>query len=325
MTGLSHQDTHNTPSQVLQPTLHQALLWIQSNPPLFQQAADPLFLDHPLPANTQPLCCENLPMDLLADQINKKGNPLLGIFYETLWQFLLNRLKQTRILAANLQANDDQSVTVGEYDLLYRCHGQIFHRELAVKFYLGVPGPDNNTSPWHRWVGPGLRDRLDWKMTRLLHHQAILSDTSAGQKALLAQHIAWPVNKEILVQGRLFYPLINDNKIISLSAISHSDYASHAAAPQYSNRHHWRGYWLTASQLVASTRNTSLSYQIPGKWQWLNDWPDSLRLNRDQLLQRLTRRPTYIRAIDRSDEQLHLFVVPDDWPGRALQVAQKPC
>lgn len=323
MTGLSHQDTHHTPSQVLQQTLHQALLWIQSNPPLFQQAADPLFLDHPLPANTQPLRSENLPMDLLIEQVREKGNPLLGIFYETLWQFLLNRLEQTRILAANLQANDDRPITVGEYDLLYRCHGQIFHRELAVKFYLGVPGQDNNTSPWHCWVGPGLRDRLDWKMTRLLHHQAILSDTSAGQKALLTQNIAWPVNKEILVQGRLFYPLMNDNNLVSLTSISHSDFTSHVPAPQYSNRHHWRGYWLTASQLVASSRNTSLGYQIPDKWQWLNDRPDSPRLNRDQLLQRLTRRPVYIRALDQSDRQLHLFVVPDDWPGRAHQVAQQ--
>ena len=321
MTGLLHQGTHHTPSQVLQQTLHQALLWIQSNPPLFQQAADPLFLDHPLPANTQTLHSKNLPVELLAERVRERSNRLLGIFYETLWQFLLNRLEQTRILSANLQVNDEQSVTVGEYDLLYRRHGQIFHRELAVKFYLGMPGRDNHASPWHRWVGPGLRDRLDWKLNRLLHHQAILSDTNAGRKALLAEDIAWPVHKEILIQGRLFYPLINDKKIINLAAISSSDCASHTPGPQYCNRHHWRGYWLTASQLAASTRNTTLSYQIPDKLQWLNDLPDSPRLNRDQLLQQLTRRPTYIRILDQSDEQLHLFVVPDDWPDKALQVA----
>ena len=184
-----------------QKTLQQALLWIQNNPPLFQGNANPLCLDRPLPANTQPLATDNLSLIRLVARIQEKNNPLLGVFYETLWQFLLNQLEQTRVLAANLQVNNDQQVTVGEYDLLYQCYGQIFHRELAVKFYLGVPGRDNHSSAWCQWVGPGLRDRLDWKMTRLLHHQAILSETSAGRKTLQAQGIEWPVKKEILLQG----------------------------------------------------------------------------------------------------------------------------
>ncbi len=326
MAGLLHQSTHHTASPVQQKTLHQALLWIQNNPPLFQQRANPLCLDHPLPANIQPPDTDDSSLARLVGQIRAKNNPLLGIFYETLWQFLLGQLEQTRVLAANLQVNDDQQVTVGEYDLVYQYHGQIIHRELAVKFYLGVP--DGNSNRWCYWVGPGLRDRLDWKMNRLLHHQATLSDTVAGRETLQTQGIEWPVNKEVLIQGRLFYPLINDDKRFSLNRFSlgntgQSGVADLLPPPAYCNPNHWRGFWLTTSQLAASTRNTTLSYQMPGKFQWLNDRPDSPFFNREQLLQRPTGRPVYIRALDQSGKQLHLFVVPDDWPGKALQVARQ--
>ncbi len=283
---------------------------------------------------------------LLASLVNQKNNPLLGIFNETLWQFLLSQLPNCQTIAANLQVNgkkNGQPATLGEYDLIYQRKNQFIHRELAVKFYLGMPGKADNAmgSPWQHWIGPGLRDRLDRKMDRLLHHQALLSDSHEGQEALSALGIVQPVVKEILIQGRLFYPLyplgtdkpaqvqspvaqLNDIQLITQAE---QNLSAHCPPPEYCNQNHLKGYWLTQSHFLVSTRsiNGDVHFQIPQKVQWLNQNPVAELLDHDAVIRQLQpqKRPVYIRAIHQAlQQQMHLFVVPDDWPERAVKVAK---
>lgn len=332
MNEFLHQPTHHT--------LYQALQWVQSTPPLFNQAASPFCLNQALPVGTEALIPETNQLDLLACLLNKKGNPLLGIFYETLWQFLLNQLPESQVIAANLQVSGEkngQPATLGEYDLIYQFRKQFIHRELAVKFYLGIPGgdKDSKSSPWQHWVGPGLKDRLDRKMDRLLHHQTSLSDTNEGQEALLKQGIERPVHKEILIQGRLFYPLNTaETATIPLTELVHPVTESNTRQntqhlcqpPEFCNSAHLKGCWLTQSQFLLITQSTTkhLSYQIPHKIQWLNQNPVTEHLNHNELIHQLKqyRRPVYVRGIHQTPQSpLHLFIVPDDWPEKAMKAS----
>ena len=322
-------------------TLQQAVEWVQNSPPLFNRSASTLFVDSPLPAGIEPVIPDQQQLALLASLVNQKGNPLLGIFNETLWQFLLSQLPDSQTIAANLQVNGEkkgQPATLGEYDLIYQLKNQFIHRELAVKFYLGMPGEAGNTmgSPWRHWVGPGLRDRLDRKMDRLLHHQAMLSDSHEGQEALLTLGIVLPMVKEVLIQGRLFYPLYplsTDEPLIKqLTDIQPITQAKQNTAvqcppPEYCNPNHLQGYWLTQRHFLLSTRSISrnVRFQIPHKVQWLNQNPVAELLDHDAVMRQLQqhKRPVYIRAIHQAlQAPLHLFIMPDDWPEKAIKVSK---
>ncbi|WP_257293680.1 DUF1853 family protein [Endozoicomonas sp. YOMI1] len=326
--------------QSINQTLQQAVEWVQNSPPLFNRSASPLFLDSPLPAGIAPVIPDQQQLALLASLVNKRSNPLLGIFNETLWQFLLSQLPDSQTIAYNLQVNGEkhgQPATLGEYDLIYQLKNQFIHRELAVKFYLGMPGEADNAmgSPWRHWVGPGLRDRLDRKMDHLLHHQALLSDTHEGQRALLTLGIVLPVVKEILIQGRLFYPLCTDEPAITqlsdIKPMTQSETKQNAVLcppPEYCNPNHLQGYWLTQSHFHLSTRSITrnIRFQIPQKVQWLNQNPVAELLDHDAALRQLQpqKRPVYIRAIHQGlQTPLHLFIVPDDWPEKAMKVSKE--
>ncbi len=322
-------------------TLYQALQWVQSTPPLFNQAAGTFCLNQALPVGTEPLIPDTTQLDLLACLLNKKGNPLLGIFYETLWNFLLNQLPDSQVIASNLQVTGEkngQPATLGEYDMIYQLQNQFIHRELAVKFYLGIPGEDShgNGSPWRNWVGPGLKDRLDRKMGRLLHHQATLSDADEGQKVLLKLGIEPPVKKEILIQGRLFYPLypLNTDKpaAIQLTDLFNPIIRSEAAQnieslcppPELCNPNHLKGHWLTQNHFLLSTQSITkhFSFQIPHKLQWLNQSPVAGQFNHQELMSQLKqqKQPIYVRLIHQTPQSpLHLFIVPDNWPEKASE------
>ncbi|MBO9496287.1 hypothetical protein J7438_19720 [Thalassotalea sp. G20_0] len=97
--------------------------------------------------------------------------------------------------------------------------------------------------------------------------------------------------------------------------------------PEYCNQNHLKGYWLTQSHFLLSTRSITrdVRFQIPQKVQWLNQNPVAELLDHDALIRQLQpqKRPVYIRAIHQAlQQQMHLFIVPDDWPERAMKVAK---
>ncbi|WP_067520374.1 DUF1853 family protein [Endozoicomonas ascidiicola] len=332
---------HEFSHQILKHTLHQALHWIQSAPPIFCSDAHPLCVDHVLPGNLSLLTPTEKQLEKLASQVQNKSNPLLGILYETLWQFLVDELSETELLAHNLQVySSDRLKTIGEFDLLYQHHQRTVHRELAVKFYLGLPCNNGSLSGsnWSNWVGPGLRDRLDIKMHRLIHHQISLSNSTEGRATLAAKNIkSSNIRRELLIQGRLFYPLASEtfqNTTTRNSQTSHSlifyqqpDHLSAALCPppQHCRPDHLRGYWMTLGQMEdqqALFRDSH--FQLLSKYQWLSSEAENTQHRYKDIQNQLAglQRPIYLRASHpESSLPVDLFIVPDDWPERAIQYA----
>ena len=321
---------HEFSHQNLTHTLHQALHWVQSSPPLFGSEAHSLCLDQPLPGTTKPITLNEQQLASLVANLHQKNNSLLGIFYEQVWQFLLNEIPNTRLLAHNLpvrQSINQQLQTLGEYDLIYQHGDRVTHRELAVKFYLGVPcaEPAEGGTRWQQWVGPGLKDRLDRKMQHLFQHQIALSNSPAGQAALEPLGVGDNIQREILIQGRLFYPATSKAVVESGATFEQN------LAPKHCHPQHLQGLWITVEQLQQwSSVFARCEFQIPNKRQWLNELPQAPVHFFEQIITHCHSRqmPEYLLVYSQQHHPhphphpLHLFVVPNDWLNKAQLYSQ---
>ncbi len=303
-----------------QQRLHQEISWIQSSPPILAHAASPYLLERPLPE----LCQKLVPEDSWIKHLLQLGQqPLLGIHYERLWQHTLRQLQEVELLAHNLQIYAD-SKTLGEFDLIYRNRltGHYIHRELAVKFYLGLPDSKTAHSPWNQWIGPRLKDRLDRKMDRLLNHQILLKNTLEGQK-VLEQLSIYKIRGEILLQGYLFYPVHGN-----------------CPPPIYSHPDHLKGFWISISQLGnwLDQQSPELQYIILPKSKWLAPYYSVTDIDELHTRQRLNAyltakmalrsSPILIAACDhcetRYKESFRFFVVSDYWQIAAMKTTNTP-
>lgn len=224
----------------------------------------------------------------------------LGLYYERLWQYLLTEDPDTELIAHNLPVRDGGR-TVGEFDCLYWCRRREthVHLELAVKFYLGVPGSDI-------WLGPGQRDRLDQKLERLISHQSRLAMQPAGQRVLRETGIENCVSV-VDIKGYLFAP------------------GGGLSPPPYHNPHNPLREWYRLSEFLAlkALPEHWRGWQKIPRRRWLSshavqDGQERSGAELVALLQSQLKhggRPLQLAACDEHGlEQRRCFVTPEDWP-----------
>ncbi|MFA0084577.1 DUF1853 family protein [Vibrio sp. 10N.261.51.F12] len=122
-----------------------------------------------------------------------KGNPRLGFLYQELCRRQFEQHPNYTVLAEEIQLQEGKR-TLGAIDFLLQNqrNGDVEHWEVAIKFYLLKDG---------QWFGPNAKDRLDLKLSRMMHHQLMMSDTLAFQEQFPNHK---PANKHLLMQGRLY-------------------------------------------------------------------------------------------------------------------------
>jgi uncharacterized protein len=251
----------------------------------------------------------------LAKLIQQRQPRRLGIYYEVLWQYVLEHFPGFSLTARNLPIMRDGR-TLGELDFIYYCqHRQRYiHLETAVKFYLGVPDTpcqDNEQQPalpWSHWFGPGCKDRLDLKLLKMLNQQTRLATTIEGSTTLKILGVDAPL-REICLKGYFFYPL-------------------HKACPPPfdSHPHHARGHWLKISEMDLLPQHTDC-WQIMKKKEWLaplssNDDRQLLKLSeltpQTGLLLASNPFPIMIANMQATGgsyrEASRFFITPDHWP-----------
>lgn len=246
--------------------------------------------------------------DTLRASIKARETDRLGEYFEILLRTWLDEVPPARLIAAGLQVYESAR-TIGEYDLVFRRDRRVFHWELAVKFYLGHPGPDGE--PF--WYGPNPRDRLDKKWRKMLDRQLVLSEHPAGRKALQELGVGERVEPGAFVRGYLFEPLADDYEV-----------ARHVDA----NAHALTGWWVHHANLLDFRRelepNGALEWMTLSKLRWLSpaclterdrhstldELAESLPKNRHFLVAGLTETDDGWREVTRG------FIVPDRWPHR---------
>ncbi|HLX02359.1 MAG TPA: DUF1853 family protein [Trinickia sp.] len=244
----------------------------------------------------------------------------LGRYAECLLGYFLRHGPAARLVAANV-ALRRAGRTLGECDFLVEtASGKRLHWELAVKCYLHAGGARASMADY---VGPNLQDRFDLKFTHLLDHQLPLS--AREEFASLGHSGPW--DAQMFVKGWLFYRW--------------SD-AVDSAAPVPAEIHpaHARGWWLARSDLSRFAASHAEAWAVLPRLAWLaprqcvpvDDGTGAAArlLDSDALAEQLAQQsgPTMVAAFARDGgacwfECSRGFVVPNDWPERALAFAEQ--
>ena len=127
----------------------------------------------------------------------------LGQHFETLVAAVLQHSQRYRLVARNVPLRLNGN-TLGELDMLVedKNTGELMHWELALKFYLGLPGEPEERA----WPGPNNpKDQLTRKIDHL-YHQQLPRSTEPAVAALLAEQGLHVDRRLLLARGRLFYP-----------------------------------------------------------------------------------------------------------------------
>lgn len=179
------------------------LVWVMAAPCLLAHE-DWLVTDHECQQILQRAMPQLRALDLqpapLREWITTRNPQRLGRYFEVLLGYWLQYLMDASWFASN-QIVKSGRIVIGEYDLLWRdATGQLYHWEVAVKFYLQVDASAGLSG----FIGPMTRDRLDLKAAQLRDKQLQLSRTPAGAAALPIENE--PVTTRALLKGWLFYP-----------------------------------------------------------------------------------------------------------------------
>lgn len=288
------------------------LAWVLLSQPLLAQA--PWCQRHPLSASEWAAEPARLAAWLeqqdaapaeLEHWLTQGSSRRLGLYYERLWQFALERAPGIRLLGANLPVRV-AGQTLGELDLLLHDDEGVHHLELAIKLYLGPRhGQGEDAS---QWLGPGSLDRLDLKLEHLAQHQLPLS-SNPECRPLLEALDAWPASAELWLGGYLFYPWPGD-----------------CTAPLGANGEHLRGRWLRRSEIA-----DFLALAPAAAWQPLerHSWLAPARCVREDLWSR-ERLEHWLQALPLDaparmlvrlerdgecwEERERVFLVSDRWP-----------
>lgn len=230
--------------------------------------------------------------------------PRLGLHFEQLYHCLLEELLGWEVLVRNLQIRE-QGRTLGELDFVVRNPGTggLEHHEIAVKFYLGYPGPDGI-----RWYGPNAHDRLDLKTSRILNHQSHLTEHPQTRRQLAALGMNEPLAQRVFMPGYLFYPA-----------------GQPIPAPASAPEEHLRGQWVYQSSPGSLNSCNTRYWKVLHKPHWLGPWvqptaPDMEETRRELDKLQNRQRPGLFSELAENpetgcwEEQRRLFVMPDHWP-----------
>ncbi|WP_438396138.1 DUF1853 family protein [Caballeronia sp. DA-9] len=237
--------------------------------------------------------------------VHKPSLKRLGLYAEALLEYFLQHGPGARLIAANVPLRAS-GTTLGEVDfLLQSARRERLHWELAVKFYLHI---GEGRAALSDYVGPNLQDRFDLKHDRLLNHQLGLS--ARDEFASLGFEGPW--RAELFVKGRLFYRR-----------------ESMPALPSELAEDHLRGWWMTVSEWRESKGDGA--FAVVPRLAWLAERSlfkqdaEALKLHAGTLA-KLTS-PIMVAKYDIGagdvwPEHSRGFVVPDEWPERALHYAR---
>jgi len=240
-----------------------------------------------------------------------KPTSRLGVYFERLWAFAFEHHPDYHLIHHNLPLRT-AGQTLGELDFVVRylptdiCE----HWEVAVKFYLQLPGP--------YWVGPGLKDRLDIKLNRMAQHQ--LPFIRRPEVESLLQGLSLDINRQwAQIPGRLF-------KILGTPSEAQANRRS-----PWRDSHYW---WATPKSFIGYFNTLphlqDLSWLHLPKCAWLAPLQRGLveGYSSKQLVMALERntldRPLCISALDKHVEACRGFIVPASWYPTALESLPRP-
>ena len=230
----------------------------------------------------------------------------LGLYFEALVSYWLHHFPSFQVVKEHLPIYQGKQ-TIGELDVVFEHEQQLFHWELAVKYYLKAPSQNTLSG----YIGPGGRDRLDLKVEHLAHHQLPLVQSLEAQAILQNSNI----QSYAFMKGYLFLHL-DEQQVVVPPPIS-DNFASGSWAydcewrqMHYDAQSRWRVLprleWLSPCQM-----NTAYQSQLH-TWDSVNAllFEHFSVNNAAQLVVQMEQNP----KTGTFQESHRIFIVPDSWP-----------
>ncbi len=123
--------------------------------------------------------------------------------------FMLNYLRQQEQFSNvmhSIQIQDDKT-TLGEIDFLFfdETNQKWIHLELVTKFYIYNSG--EIVENYRHWIGPNLKDKFEYKLKKLKHHQLQLLNLPEAKTKLNELEIdVKSVLTKVCFKAKLFLP-----------------------------------------------------------------------------------------------------------------------
>lgn len=261
------------------------------------------------------------PHDLL-DHLASAKSRRLGIYFEQLLAYLFSagyeaNASNYRMISRNLPIRSHDR-TLGELDFLMEDRGrQLWHLEVAVKFYLGSiigkMASKQSLGDWHQWLGPNARDRLGIKLEHMLGHQLSMGQTAEAEALIrVPGGPAQSIVPAYCLRGILFFP---------------GQSVAAMPAPDAANPEHLAGYWVTPKTVTAVLPTLRAEQWLPlERHEWLAGPHASACAGRlldtagllelvAQRFKQTRSRPLMCQGLDSAgQETVRIMTVADYWP-----------
>ena len=224
----------------------------------------------------------------------------LGHLYEDALCHLLQGSQALQLLADHVQVFDAQGITLGEMDALVldRQRQAVMQLELAVKFYLAVPGDDG----W-QFPGPDPKDNWRRKLQRLRQRQFRLAARPEARRLLQQRWGIEQLEVRQLIYGCLFDPI---------------DAAGEVPQPEGVRADCRRGRWLYRKDWQRYLAHVRQVCVVP-KYLWPVELSAALREHLPRVtpaeLGASAQQRCVMFALPHAPQPY--FLVPDRWPAAA--------
>jgi hypothetical protein len=168
----------------------------------------------------------------------------MGKYFEQLLLYIFDRDPRFEVLLANHQIIEDKT-TIGEIDIILRDlkSNTVEHWEICLKFYLQT----EPSSEQGLMLGPGAKDNMERKVSKLIGHQMQLSKHPSIKNLIGTENI----ESKLFMKGQLFYHL-GQKKVITQNVNPGSE----------------TGYWCFLSQAKTMLSN-ELKWTTLQKPNWI--------------------------------------------------------
>ncbi|WP_052384017.1 DUF1853 family protein [Litchfieldella xinjiangensis] len=248
--------------------------------------------------------------DDFARWLQQRRSSRLGIYHETLWQWILARAPHTRLLATNVALRDDTR-TLGELDLVYADRtpeegpSNPTHVELAIKFYLGLPDGPGDADDAARWIGLDSVDSLAIKAQRLGDKQLPMGLTALADPHLARSLPVAHFQQRVIMPGCLYSPWGHD---LPLPRLAHPE-AMRGVWCHFEDWHDLAAHLPADYQGVLIHKPHWLAPPQPNAWEPLDAIGDRLVAHFSE------HRAARHVLLSRADGGIcRVFVVANGWP-----------
>lgn len=234
-----------------------------------------------------------LELDEYPEQFNiflsKNPTRRLGIYAERLLAYFFKKSPWINMLTHSFQLIREGE-TLGEIDYIIEWKGELYHIELAVKYYLGT----NDLNQYKNWIGPSGHDSLALKLDKVISQQLAL----AKEEEIRALVKGRAITSYFILKGKFFCNDSSEN------------------LPNWLNPKATRGNYYRINDIKTLIASKKLFHLV--RPNWLSDLEVLERENLEQLFSSQLEKQIIqyggLHLVQKDYPVETSFIVLDSWP-----------